>query len=64
MVLCGGVALAGVPSCETIWEEKCWDEPRQQCDTIQKPHQTTSYKVSFQWIIITLIVHYIFYVFK
>jgi len=42
--LCAGLALGGVyhpPTCKTVWDEKCWDEPRQQCDTVQKPYTST-----------------------
>merc|ERR1712098_744847 len=39
-----GAALGGTPQCNTIWEQKCWDEPRQQCDTVQKPFTTTVYE--------------------
>merc|ERR1711970_485725 len=38
-----GSAYCGVPSCNTVWEEKCWDEPRQKCDTVKVPHEVTSY---------------------
>merc|ERR1712071_88955 len=34
----------GVPKCDTVFEEKCWDEPRQQCSTVQKPYTTTAYE--------------------
>merc|ERR1712035_149217 len=34
----------GVPSCNTVWDEKCWDEPRQQCQAVQKPFTTTHYE--------------------
>jgi len=44
VVLCAASSFAGVPSCQTIWEDKCWDEPRQQCNTVQKPHSVTSSK--------------------
>merc|ERR1711931_470759 len=37
-----GSAYCGVPSCTTVWEEKCWDEPRQKCNTVQVPHTVTS----------------------
>merc|ERR1712126_580983 len=44
-VLCGlSLVQCGVPSCETVYEEKCWDEPRQQCNTVQKPFTTTQYE--------------------
>merc|ERR1739849_68301 len=44
-VLCGlSLVQCGVPSCETVYEEKCWDEPRQQCHTVQKPFITTQYE--------------------
>merc|ERR1712213_130324 len=39
-----GAVFGGVPSCNTVWEEKCWDEPRQHCDYVQKPHTTTHYE--------------------
>merc|ERR1712168_1363841 len=39
-----GSAYSGVPSCTTVWEEKCWDEPRQKCDTVKVPHEVTSYE--------------------
>merc|ERR1739845_95066 len=32
-----GSAYCGVPSCTTVWENKCWDEPRQQvCNKVPK----------------------------
>ena len=35
-------AFAGVPqTCKTVWEEKCWDEPRETCTTVQKPYTVT-----------------------
>merc|ERR1711973_411547 len=37
-------SLAGVPSCTTVYDEKCWDEPRQECKDIQKPFTTTYYE--------------------
>merc|ERR1711982_297198 len=45
-ILCLAVAAvnAGVPSCETVWEEKCWDEPTQKCHSVQKPFTTTYYE--------------------
>ena len=42
--LCTGLALGEVyhpPTCKTVWDEKCWDELRQQCDTVQKPYTST-----------------------
>merc|ERR1711970_858417 len=39
-----GSAYCGVPSCTTVWENKCWDEPRQKCDTTKVPHEVTSYE--------------------
>merc|ERR1712121_238010 len=39
-----GVAQAGFPVCSTVWEDKCWDEPRQKCDYVQKPFTTTVYE--------------------
>merc|ERR1711862_660823 len=38
------VASAGVPSCTTLWDEKCWDEPRQDCKYVQKPFTSTHYE--------------------
>ena len=37
-------AYGGVPKCDTVYEEKCWDEPRQQCSSVQKPFTTTAYE--------------------
>merc|ERR1711973_695777 len=37
-------SLAGVPSCTTVYDEKCWDEPRQECKDVQKPFTTTYYE--------------------
>merc|ERR1712168_1757913 len=39
-----GAVFGGVPSCKTVYDEKCWDEPRQHCDYVQKPHTTTHYE--------------------
>merc|ERR1711997_699900 len=39
-----GTAFGGVPSCKTVYDEKCWEEPRQHCDYVQKPHTTTHYE--------------------
>merc|ERR1712011_51074 len=39
-----GVAFGGVPSCNIVYDEKCWDEPRQQCHSVQKPFTTTHYE--------------------
>merc|ERR1711971_904745 len=39
-----GSAYCGVPSCTTAWENKCWDEPRQQCNTVQVPNKVTTYE--------------------
>merc|ERR1712212_652322 len=38
------LSFGGTPVCNTIWEEKCWDEPRQQCITVQKPYTSTYYE--------------------
>jgi len=35
---------AGTPTCSVTWEEKCWDEPREQCSTVQKPYTITYYE--------------------
>merc|ERR1711915_1156058 len=35
--------LGGVPTCNTVYDEKCWDEPRQVCNTIEVPFTTTEY---------------------
>merc|ERR1711970_1117655 len=43
LLLVGG-AYCVIPSCTTVWEDKCWDEPRQKCNTIQVPHEVTSYE--------------------
>merc|ERR1711887_259024 len=37
-----GSAYCGVPSCTTVWEDKCWDEPRQKCNTVQVPNNVTT----------------------
>merc|ERR1719300_736634 len=44
--LLGLVSLCygGIPICSTTYEEKCWDEPREHCTTVQKPHTTTVYE--------------------
>merc|ERR1712240_821339 len=39
-----GGSLCGVPSCTTVFDEKCWDEPSQQCKYVQKPFTTTHYE--------------------
>merc|ERR1712209_41192 len=39
-----GAVYGGVPTCNTVWEEKCWDEPRQECKAVQKPFTTTQYE--------------------
>merc|ERR1712142_635489 len=39
-----GSAYCGVPSCTTVWENKRWDEPRQQCNTVQVPNKVTTYE--------------------
>merc|ERR1712142_1385095 len=33
-----------VPECKTVFEEKCWDEPREQCKSVQKPYTTVENK--------------------
>merc|ERR1712126_352144 len=33
-----------VPNCKTVYEEKCWDEPREQCKTVQKPYTAVENK--------------------
>merc|ERR1711872_1009699 len=38
------LSYGGTPVCNTIWEEKCWDEPREQCTTVQKPFTSTYYE--------------------
>merc|ERR1712212_1107927 len=38
------LSYGGTPVCNTIWEEKCWDEPRQQCIAVQKPYTSTYYE--------------------
>merc|ERR1712212_182625 len=38
------LSFGGTPVCNTIWEEKCWDEPREQCTTMQKPYTSTYYE--------------------
>ena len=51
LVLLGAASsFAGVPSCQTVYEDKCWDEPSQQCHTVQKPHVVTSSKVIYTYI--------------
>merc|ERR1711872_1124164 len=39
-----GLAQAGHPVCKTIWENKCWDEPRKQCSTVSVPYTITEYE--------------------
>merc|ERR1711973_1012351 len=39
-----GAVYGGVPTCNTVWEEKCWDEPPQECKAVQKPFTTTQYE--------------------
>ena len=35
-------AYGGVPQqCKTVYETKCWDEPREKCKTEQKPYTVT-----------------------
>ena len=33
-----------VPPCTTVYEEQCWEEPRQQCSYVQKPYTTVHYE--------------------
>merc|ERR1712215_379822 len=42
--LAAGLSFGGTPICNIVWEEKCWDEPRQQCNTVQKPYTSTYYE--------------------
>merc|ERR1711872_1154273 len=44
VVSLGGLSFGGTPICNTIWEEKCWDEPREQCTTVLKPYTSTYYE--------------------
>merc|ERR1711872_501204 len=44
VVSLAGLPLGGTPICNTVWEEKCWDESREQCTTVQKPYTTTYYE--------------------
>merc|ERR1711872_350820 len=44
VVSLAGLSLSGTPVCNTILEEKCWDEPREQCTTVQKPYTSTYYE--------------------
>merc|ERR1711915_369272 len=44
VVSLAGLSFGGTPICNTVWEEKCWDEPRQQCNTVQKPYTSTYYE--------------------
>merc|ERR1711942_183879 len=39
-----GFAYAGTPSCNTVYDQQCRDEPRQQCKYVQKPFTTTQYE--------------------
>merc|ERR1719308_22361 len=38
------ISYGGFQVCSTVYDEQCWDEPRQQCDSVQKPHTTTVYE--------------------
>merc|ERR1712122_134165 len=38
------LSYGGFPICSTVYDDQCWDEPRQQCDYVQKPHTTTVYE--------------------
>merc|ERR1712168_1181428 len=44
LLLLVGSAYCVIPSCTTVWEDKCWDKPRQKCNTVQVPHQVTSHE--------------------
>merc|ERR1712142_1166553 len=44
LLLLVGSVYCVIPSCTTVWEDKCWDEPRQKCNTVQVPHQVTSHE--------------------
>ena len=42
LLLVAAQAYAGVPHvCKTVLENKCRDEPRQSCHSVQKPYTTT-----------------------
>merc|ERR1711887_20549 len=42
LVLSVAHAYGGVPQqCKTVYETKCWDEPREKCKTEQKPYTVT-----------------------
>ena len=40
--MCGS-AWGGVRKCNTVYDQKCWDEPRQKCSDVQKPYEETVY---------------------
>merc|ERR1711970_380398 len=42
LILSVAHAYGGVPQhCKTVYETKCWDEPREKCTTEQKPYTVT-----------------------
>merc|ERR1712042_258845 len=44
LTVLAGLTNAGHPVCKIIWEDKCWDEPRQQCSSVKVPYTTTDYE--------------------
>merc|ERR1711872_1040077 len=44
LTVLAGLTNAGHPVCKIIWEDKCWDEPREQCSSVKVPYTTTKYE--------------------
>merc|ERR1712234_89153 len=44
LTVLAGLTNAGHPVCKIIWEDKCWDEPREQCSSVSVPYTTTEYE--------------------
>merc|ERR1719481_131771 len=40
-LLLGLAGYVGVPTCRTVYEEKCWEVPRRECTNIPTPVTTT-----------------------
>merc|ERR1712234_38013 len=44
LTVLAGLTNAGHPVCKIIWEDKCWDEPREQCSSVKVPYTTIEYE--------------------
>jgi hypothetical protein len=41
--LAGTTLSLGVPPCQTVFSEDCWDEPKTVCDYVKKPVTSVTY---------------------